>query len=77
MSMNPLVQAMKNMGYTHDNHMNNSSNTKKTEVVRMINSMSPEQKARLINYLPMIQSLARKFGVNDNDFQRTINEINL
>ena len=77
MAMNPLVQAMKNMGRVNNSHMNNPSNTKKTEVVHMINSMSPEQKARLKNYLPMIQSLARKFGVSDNDFQRTINEINL
>ena len=77
MTMNPLVQAMKNMGRIDSSHMNNPSNTKKTEVVHMINSMSPEQKARLKNYLPMIQSLARKFGVSDNDFQRTINEINL
>ena len=77
MTMNPLVQAMKNMGRIDSSHMNNPSSTKKVEVVHMINSMSPEQKARLKNYLPKIQSLARKFGVSDNDFQRTINEINL
>ena len=77
MTMNPLVQAMRNMGRIDNSHMNSPSNTKKTEVVHMINSMSPEQKARLKNYLPMIQSLARKFGVSDNDFQRTMNEINL
>ena len=77
MTMNPLVQAMKNMGRIDNSHMNSPSNTKKTEVVHMINSMSPEQKARLKNYLPMIQSLARKFGVSDNDFERTINESNL
>ena len=77
MTMNPLVQAMENMGRIDSSYMNNPSNTKKVEVVHMINSMSPEQKARLKNCLPMIQSLARKFGVSDNDFQRTINEINL
>lgn len=69
--MNPLVQAM-------NVHRNSTSpDSSKSRVLNMIKAMTPEQKAKLNSYMPMIQSLARRFGVSNDSFRQCLDEIRM
>ena len=77
-TMNPIFEAMKfNKNNSSLQNVRQTDNDNRSKVMSMINSMTPQQKAKLKAYTPMLHSLARKFGVSDYGFQKCMNEINL
>lgn len=57
--MNPILQALNNQ-----TQFNGTVEDAKNRVIRMIESMTPQQKASFSKILPLIGSIARSKGVD-------------